>query len=130
MSVAATPTCVNCGAERPRGRRIYCDECGVLDLHHRNQRYRDYRRDWDLRHRYGITLEQYDAAAQAQGGVCVLCGQPQVRDLCVDHDHATGENRGLLCHRCNSGLGYLEDPTWLAAAMAYLANPPGLKETP
>jgi hypothetical protein len=57
---------------------------------------------------YGITIDEYDAQLAAQNGVCFICkAPPKTRKLSVDHNHATGEVRKLLCQRCN-----------LAAAMA------------
>jgi hypothetical protein len=70
---------------------------------------------WDrksyLKRKYGITLEQYEAMLEAQGGVCKICGKPRPDDrtLHVDHDHETGEIRGLLCFRCNNALGDFEE---------------------
>ena len=57
-----------------------------------------------------------------QGGVCGICKRkPGKRRLCVDHDHKTGQVRGLLCGRCNSGNGfYGDDPRLTRAATAYL----------
>lgn len=61
--------------------------------------------------KYGLTLEQYEAMHNAQGGVCLICGKPNQnnRILCVDHDHKTGKVRGLLCTSCNSKLGIFEE---------------------
>jgi Recombination endonuclease VII len=66
---------------------------------------------------YGLTLEQYDALVVAHDGSCAICGR-QPEQLVVDHDHATGAVRGMLCHQCNLGLGLLE--RHLEAAMRYL----------
>lgn len=67
-----------------------------------------------LRFSYGITPEDYDQMFKSQRGKCAICrssdtGQVGKRFLCVDHDHKTGKVRGLLCHRCNRGLGLLND---------------------
>jgi hypothetical protein len=79
--------------------------------------------------KFGITLDQFNAAMKAQGGVCAICKRPsktlhasgKVKDLAVDHDHETGRFRGLLCTSCNNGLGRFKDsPDLLAAAIAYL----------
>lgn len=52
---------------------------------------------------------------------CAICGQPFVKTPQADHDHATGQVRGLLCGNCNSGLGLLQDnPELLRAAANYL----------
>jgi hypothetical protein len=58
---------------------------------------------------------------QAQGGVCAICNQPPSpgRNLSVDHNHETGEVRGLLCVGCNTGVGYHERPIH-EAIIAYL----------
>jgi hypothetical protein len=60
-----------------------------------------------LKRKYGLTLEQYGAMADAQKGVCAICLEPRPEDrtLRVDHDHETGVIRGLLCFRCNNALG-------------------------
>ena len=61
-----------------------------------------------------------------QGGVCGICKRQSGMRLCVDHCHATGRVRGLLCRTCNSGLGfYQDDPRLTRAATAYLEAPPG-----
>ena len=78
----------------------------------------------NLRRYYGITVEQYDAMFAAQHGRCAICETHQ-RDmnyaLAVDHDHATGKVRALLCHKCNLGIGYMrEDRTLLLRAIRYL----------
>jgi hypothetical protein len=64
-------------------------------------------REYHLKRKYGITLEDYERMLEAQGGVCAICGEPrpEERTLHVDHDHETGEVRGLLCFRCNNALG-------------------------
>lgn len=66
--------------------------------------------------------------------VCDICRQPEremrngvVRKLNKDHDHLTGEWRGLLCSRCNQGIGKFSDNVeLLKRAIEYLENPPGL----
>lgn len=62
--------------------------------------------------KYGITLQKFDEMARSQGGVCAACRSPnniEGRELTVDHDHITGEIRGLLCHSCNLVLGLVGD---------------------
>lgn len=60
---------------------------------------------------YGLTLERYNRMLLDQGGVCAICSQPceSRRSLSVDHNHDTGEVRGLLCCHCNRGLGSFRD---------------------
>ena len=69
----------------------------------------------------GVTVEQYDAMLDAQGGGCAICGNPpKTRRLDVDHDHRTGKVRGLLCHRCNRTLASWIDAEWLRSSLAYV----------
>ncbi|MCW2778268.1 MAG: vBYenPAB5 [Frankiales bacterium] len=72
---------------------------------------------------YGLTLVQYRALVEEQQDRCAICGDPEKEgwDLAVDHCHRTGRVRGLLCRRCNVGLGLLRDrPDLLRAAASYL----------
>ena len=80
-------------------------------------------REIHLRNKFGLTPEDYDDILEAQGGVCALCGYPPTPgiSLHVDHDHGTGEIRGLLCVRCNNALGlFREDPDLLKRAARYV----------
>ena len=73
--------------------------------------------------RYNLTVQEYEQMYQAQNGLCAVCGNPQVtgKQLSVDHDHVTGLVRGLLCVRCNYGIGYFqENISFLENAIAYL----------
>lgn len=83
-------------------------------------------RKWYLRSKYGLTIEEFAAMVEAVGGVCEICGQPprggpknQNPILRVDHDHKTGQVRGLLCDPCNRSIGLIGDEN-LAAAAAYI----------
>ena len=58
---------------------------------------------------YGITPEAYQQLQEAQGGMCGGCGLSPTEALHVDHNHATGAVRGLLCRTCNLSLGHAKD---------------------
>lgn len=77
-----------------------------------------------LKHRYGITVEQYDEMLAAQGGHCALCPwEPSDgKVLAVDHDHETGRVRGLLCRGCNLALATFERVGWPEAAEEYVGR--------
>lgn len=67
----------------------------------------------------------YERLVERYGAVCQICGRASEpgRRLSIDHDHVTGEIRGLLCASCNYGLGCLKDsPALLDAAKAYLTR--------
>jgi hypothetical protein len=69
----------------------------------------------------GISDTDYAALLEAQEGGCAICGNsPKTRRLSVDHDHATGRVRGLLCHRCNRALPTWVTLEWLREAAHYL----------
>lgn len=76
---------------------------------------------------YGITSEQYEALYEAQGGACYICQRAKgiTKKLSVDHDHATGYVRGLLCTTCNKILGHFRDDWGTAVRVVdYLTTPP------
>lgn len=74
-------------------------------------------RSYHLRRRYGITAEEADVLLAEQGGVCAICKVAPARH--VDHDHATGAVRALLCFNCNGGLGQFKDNPHVLHAAAY-----------
>lgn len=83
------------------------------------ERHRAARRDQKLRRNYGLTQIDRDAMSAAQGGKCAICAE--IRPLKVDHCHATGRVRALLCGPCNTSLGAFRDkPELLERAAAYL----------
>jgi len=90
--------------------RLYCsDECKNRAARVRRTE-NDYGRDNELK-KYGITENDYNEMFASQGGCCAICGkhqQDESRRLAVDHNHSTGEVRGLLCCGCNTFLGRLE----------------------
>lgn len=73
------------------------------------QRKADLSRKSRLKLEYGITPEQYQQMLSAQDGKCGICSNKPIETLSVDHDHVTGQIRGLLCGKCNKALGLLND---------------------
>lgn len=75
---------------------------------------------------YGLTLEQVEEMKREQEGLCAICSKEcghlfYRQGLQIDHDHISGRVRGLLCHNCNVGIGFLqESPAILKAAIRYL----------
>ena len=67
------------------------------------------RQNTTLKYKYGITLKFYNKLLKKQKGKCLICEKTSKRTLHIDHDHKTGKIRGLLCFRCNYGLGYFKD---------------------
>ena len=65
-----------------------------------------------LKHRYGISSDEYDSMPVEQGGKCKICravgGETKADRLYVDHSYTTGQVRGLLCATCNTDLGTIE----------------------
>lgn len=85
---------------------------------------RDCCKSRDMKALYGITLQDYNTMFDEQDGVCAICFAPPNRNrFNIDHDHSTGEVRGLLCWRCNVTLGKVADDPELLRQMAnYLEN--------
>jgi hypothetical protein len=73
----------------------------------------DVYRNIDYKRRYGISVDDYNEMYTAQKGCCAICNRhssfSKNERLVVDHNHSTGEVRGLLCSYCNSALGMLQD---------------------
>lgn len=123
---ATKPPCVECGGEIPSDRHagsLYCSpgcKKKAMDARWR-ERWPHYMRQY----LYGLSPDRYEELMLAQDGRCAICrsdawpgkgNRPH-----VDHDHATGKVRGLLCASCNNGLGrFADDPERLRAAADYL----------
>lgn len=104
--------CVRCGSTKPEQDSRECTECGNI------------RRAKVLERTYGITAEEYEQILIQQNRVCWICGgtvKSRRGKLHVDHNHDTGEVRGLLCINCNRGLGNFRDSIeLLKRAIEYL----------
>lgn len=62
-----------------------------------------------IKRQYNLTIEEYNKKLELQDYKCAICRKEFKRTPCVDHDHNTGQIRGLLCHRCNLTLGLVEN---------------------
>ena len=99
-----------------RGERTSAAKMGIIP-HVRSHRERQ------LRRRYRMFLEDYDRILAEQNGGCGVCGIKIRGVLNVDHNHVTGQVRGLVCNRCNLVVGMFESPTDVIAQVAgYLAE--------
>ena len=102
-----------------------CEECVMGNRKYVNDRAAQdptAARDRKRKSRYGVDGGTYAAMLVEQGGACLICGDRRVHEaLVVDHCHDSNGVRGLLCRKCNSGLGMFDDdPDRLLAAAAYL----------
>jgi len=136
-------TCNRCGQTKPLdnfsrdkryrdGRRSDCKECRRDCVRNWRRANPDRARALNLKHKYGITADEYAAKLREQGGGCAICGKTPEQNgkgLAVDHDHSCCPGarscgkcvRGLLCDTCNRGIGNFKDSTELLhAAGAYL----------
>lgn len=108
--------CRKCNAERGR------------EWHKANpERTKANGRKGHLRRTYGLALDSYEDLLIAQGNRCAICRNGLIENhTCVDHDHDTGTVRGVLCRKCNTGLGQFNDePLIIEAALAYLLSTKG-----
>jgi hypothetical protein len=139
--VETTHTCSVCQEEKPLAsfpiRKTHrpgkpvsqCTACKVkLNKEYRvknKDRVLEIERKSKLKMTYGITVEQYDAMLEKQGSKCAICAAKKpggrTKMFFIDHCHNNGNVRGLLCMRCNTGLGlFLDNPKFLLNAISYL----------
>jgi len=130
-----------CGLDKPltefydshQGDAVYkfakCKKCchdrthAIRTAPENKARWAKYNHNANVRRKYHLEPEQYDAMLREQNYVCAVCEKPNPdgKRLSVDHDHETLQVRGLLCNNCNNGLGrFLENVDLLRAAIAYL----------
>lgn len=133
--------CPRCNIDRPLD-RFYSARPGKCKNCHTEWQKEYYRKHPEKRRRerlkyaakrhgykgYFLTGLQYQRMIAAQEGRCLICGTDKPggshNKLVVDHCHKTGVVRGLLCGRCNSGIGMLkDDPELVFAALRYLKGP-------
>lgn len=131
-------TCTQCAMKKPieefrvnsKGSLMWCQECHTTigkntmkNWRTKNPERAKYNRKRSLLTKYNMTPEEFTYMVMEQGGVCAICGLVPSA-LYVDHDHTTGAVRGLLCQKCNSGIGFLGDSLeGLEKAINYLKKP-------
>jgi hypothetical protein len=131
-------TCRVCETDKPvtdfywsgdKGRYAFdCKECRSNRERAKNAtpEARQKLRSYNIRRKYGMTVEDFDAMLAAQGGGCAICGvaeNPDALSLAIDHCHDTGRIRGILCGPCNKAIGLLrDDPRLLRKAVTYLGR--------
>jgi hypothetical protein len=112
------PYCKSCAA------RLGREQLKSLNPEQRDAR-RRYSRRYDIKRNYGIEFDDAQALLVTQGGQCAICADPidllAPRSGCVDHHHETKTVRGILCVKCNAGIGqFRESEDFMLRAIAYL----------
>ena len=99
----------------------YCLPCKKLYYRANKERIKQANRRRYLEQAYGLTPDEHAALLISQSGLCAICEQSDSQGLHVDHCHTTGKIRGMLCGKCNRGLGHFDDNTeFLEQALFYL----------
>jgi len=87
----------------------------------RKRRSKEHSRRLKLKYKYDLTLEQHEQMYVDQDGCCAICNEPvEYSKTHTDHDHQTGKVRGILCRRCNYGMGFVDDKEFVKKAKQYL----------
>lgn len=110
------------------GYQTSCRECVLIkrksDYKMNPEKYKKSYRAFNLRQSYGLSLKDWDDMFLSQNGCCAICDKHQSdlkKVLAVDHCHASGIVRGLLCTSCNLMIGYAKDsPSILFKSINYL----------
>ncbi len=135
------PNCRKCGTIKERLssgilRYATCRRKRGREYYHRSQRYRKKMREQYYQRTYGVSFKELDVILAEQEGRCVICRTYRkdcpapkasryetvyVQHLYVDHDHVTGNVRGLLCNTCNAAIAFLKNSlAFIDAARVYL----------
>lgn len=122
--------CIKCGKTKAISefykQRNECKKCKNLYTKSLRTRSGTGLREYNLWVKYKMTLVDYDKMLQQQNGVCAICKQKDNGHwgiLAVDHCHKQGHVRGLLCAKCNKGLGQFDDnSSLLVEALKYIAH--------
>ena len=132
-----TKVCTKCGSEKPLkefhkdkqkkdGYYSSCAKCSISQSKLYARAHRKEVRLNNMKYTTGISKEIYAQLSKEQDNVCAICGRSNVdptRNLSVDHCHDTRLVRGLLCTKCNFGLGYFnDDEVLLLKAIDYLKS--------
>ncbi len=127
-------TCSKCGkkkskasfyrdAQKSSGFRPDCKTCVNEKSASWSKRNPEKRRIILRRYLYGVSDKEYNVLLKKQHKSCKICKKKDKRRLGIDHDHKTGKVRGLLCQKCNAGLGmFLDNIDSLRAAIKYLGG--------
>lgn len=104
---------------------VECKKCSCKRTVEYGRKNKDRRYEASIKFLYGITTEDYNRMLLEQNGVCKICGRTEThakkKKFNIDHNHITGKVRGLLCNRCNVGLGkFKDDIEILKKAIGYL----------
>ena len=105
--------------------REHLTECQKINRTNNIEKYRKKEKNYNLKKNYGINIDQYNDMLNAQNNKCLICHTEfkTMKSTYIDHNHITGKVRGLLCVKCNSGIGYLNDDiNLLKEAINYLIN--------
>ena len=130
-----TKTCLKCGEEKPTEdfyfQRRACRPC----VREHQRRFRNSKPDYNhvrnLQRRYGLSVDEYQTLLANHNFACAICkveisdtvGYKSKRSVVVDHNHETGDVRGILCSKCNLVLGHARESTEiLYQAIVYLSE--------
>jgi predicted transcriptional regulator len=115
------------GKESKRKYRVTPKSKEIIRRYQNSPKGKEASRNKRLKYYFGITLEQYKTMLESQGGCCAICGTNKPGSnggsygFHVDHIKGTQIIRGLLCSKCNTGLGFLNhDINILIRAIKYL----------
>jgi len=108
---------------RPDGKESECKDCSNLRKKQYRLNNKEVIRAQNKKRNPGWDIDRYNQYLELQNNTCAICGTdtPGLSDWSADHCHTTNQPRGLLCVRCNAGLGYFKDnPEYLQSAIDYL----------